>query len=317
MKGIIVGIQDTASMNTGKLYRVILYKREANDTKYSKQQLPEYVLANMLRENKIQLDNAALVDGKIKGTTGELSRFTANKDFHPMVILSEIVADGQTIGYRTANFDGKIQSIRVKDVIAYCNRVASYGAPFQNAMFVQESATKAHIRAYPGQTFFKEVIQRKKTDEAVKSPVSNTKNNSKNLSKLEELFSPEQIDKLVLAKKKGIDVKIIGNNKLTPGQMAILIRGAEDGINVRPFADPAFSEKAMNAYRINAKYGVRITDFIHPGYNAEQIYELSTGWLSGVDITKFSDVKLSAKDMAKKRVYLESLLWNEVEAEQI
>lgn len=317
MKGIIVGIQENTAEYPGKIYRVILYKRENNDTKYSKQQIPEHVLTNMLQNNSINLDNAALVGGKIKGTTGELSRFTANKDFHPMVILSEIVADGQVIGYRTANFDGKIQSIRVKDVLAYCSRVASSGAPFQNAMYVQESATKAHIRAYPGQTFFKEVIQRKKTEEAAKAPVANTKDNSKNLSKLEELFSKEQIEKLVLAKKKGIDVKIIGNNKLTPGQMSVLIKGASEGINVKPFADPAFSEKAMNAYRINAKYGVRIADFIHPGYNAEQIYELSTGWLSGVDITKFSDIKLSAKDMAKKRVYLESLLWNEVEAEQI
>ena len=92
MKGIIVGIQENTAEYPGKIYRVILYKRENNDTKYSKQQIPEHVLTNMLQNNSIHLDNAALVGGKIKGTTGELSRFTANKDFHPMVILSEIVA---------------------------------------------------------------------------------------------------------------------------------------------------------------------------------------------------------------------------------
>lgn len=313
MNGIIVGIQNEEGQ---KIYRVVLYNRTADGCQYNKQAVPEQMLINALRENKLVLDNAKLVDNKIKGTTGDLARFKAN-GFRPMVVMTEIVTDDKVIGYRLATYDGKVTAIRIKEVLAYCARVSGNGAPFQNAMYVAETPTsKAYLRAFPGQTFYQEKIQRNKSKTA-NPAVVDKKTNEKQVSKLEELFNPAQIQQLKLGKAHGVDIRIFGNNKLSADQMKELRQALEDGVDARAFADPAYSVSAMKALRINSKYGVDITYFVNSHYNAEQIYELSTGYLSGVDISQYADHKLSAKDMSKKRVYLESQLWNEVEAKPI
>ncbi len=312
MTGVVVGI-----MNDGvqRVYRVVLYNRTQEGCQYLKQALPEANLIKLMTEGKLVLDNAEVKNNKVKGKTGDLNRFKA-KGFHPMVLLSEIVADGKIMGYRMVTYDGKVQAIRLKDVLAYCARVAPNGAPIQNAMYVPESGSnKAHIRAYPYQTFYQETIKRKKSSVAQPAHVD-TKANQKQVSKLEELFSPAQIQQLKLGKASGVDIRIFGNNKLSANQMKELRLALEDGVNAKVFADPAYSVSSMKALRINAKYGADVTYFVNPKFSAEQIYELSTGLLSGVDIAQYADPNLSAKDMSKKRIYLESMLWNEVEAKQ-
>lgn len=310
MNGIIVGLQEE---NGQKQYRIVLYNRTAEGCSYAKKIVGNDALAKILTEGKLVLDNAEIKDGKIKGKTGELSRFKA-KGFNPMVILSEIVAEGKVIGYRLASFDGKVQAIRLKDVLSYCARVSSNGAPIQNAMYVPESGnTKAHLRAYPGQQFYQETIKREKSRVATPAKVD-TKANQRQVSKLEELFNPAQIEQLKLGKANGVDIRIFGNNKLSANQMKELRLALESGVNAKAFADPAYSVSSMKALRINAKYGVDLTYFVNPKFSDEQIFELSTGYLSGVDITQYADPNLSAKDMSKKRVYLESQLWNTVEA---
>lgn len=313
MTGIVVGIQEE---NGQKIYRVVLYNRTKDGCQYNKQAVHEQMLIKAIGEGKLTLDNVELHNGKLKGKTGELSRFKAN-GFHPMVVLSEIVADGKTIGYRLASYEGKVTAVRLKDVLAYCARVSGMGTPIQNAMYVPESASsKAHLRTYPNQELYQETIQRKRSEVAQPAKV-NKKENEKQVSKLEELFNPAQIQQLKLGKAHSVDIKIFGNNKLSANQMKELRLALEAGVNAKAFADPAYSVDAMKALRINAKYGVDITYFVNPAYNAEQIFELSTGYLSGIDITEFSDPSLSAKDMSKKRVYLESKIWNEVEASQL
>lgn len=309
MEGIIVGIDTSNNVND---YRIIYFDRSNMDN-YRKIAVIETDLIKILREGKIKLDNAALVDGKIKGTTGDLARFK-NSKMHSMVLLSEIVADDKVIGYRLASYDGKVSKVRIKDVLAYCARVSSYGTPIQNAMYVSEKeGQRAHLRAFPGQTFYRETIQRNKTKVA-QPAVVDKKNNEKQVSRLEELFNAAQIKQLKLGKAHGVDIRIFGNNKLSADQMKELRLALEDKVNAKAFADPAYSSSAMKALRINAKYGVDITYFVNPKFNAEQIYELSTGYLSGVDINEYADPSLSAKDMSKKRIFLESELWSEVEA---
>ena len=311
MNGIIVGID---VINQAKAYRIIFYKHEGNDWQFNKQLMHESDLINAMVSRSITLDNAIIDNGAIKGSTGDLNRFNA-KGFHPMVIISEMVADDQIIGYKLASYEGKISNVRIKDVIAYCNRIGSNGAPIQNAMYVAATDTqKAHIRAYPGQTFNKEIITRQKVPTAAPADVSKRDNN-KQLSKIEELFTKDQIEQLKLGKEHGVDIRVYGNNKLSAKQMKELRLALENGVNPMPFADPAFTPDAMKALRIQAKYGVNISTFVNPRYNAAQIYELSTGYLSGVNIKDYADPDMSATDMSKKRVYLESKLWIEVEAE--
>lgn len=311
MTGIIVGIQKENNQN---IYRVVLYNRSENDCQYAKKAINEQALIQAITEGKLVLDNATVVNGKLKGTTGALSRFESAKDFHPVVILSEIVADNVTMGYRIATFDGSVQAIRIKDILAYCARVNMNGSPIQNAMYVPENGmNKPHIRAYPDHKFYQETIKRKKSD--IAQPAKpNMKENQRQVSRLEELFTRAQINQLKLGKENGVDIKIFGNNKLSADQMKEIRLALECGINAKPFADPAYSVSAMKALRLNAKYGVDVTYFVNPKFSAEQIYELSTGYLSGVDIAQYADPSLSAKDMSKKRIYLESQIWNEIQA---
>lgn len=314
MTGIIVGIQKEQNQ---KLYTIVLYNRTENGDQYAKRVVSEQALIKTMVEGKIVLDNATVTNGKLKGTTGSLSRFESNSDIHPLVILSEIVADNKIMGYRFVTYDGNIQARRIKEVLAYCARATSSNSnaiPIQNAMYVPDNgSTKAHIRAYPGYKFYQETIKRKKSD--IAQPAKpNIKDNQKQVSRLEELFTPAQIEQLKLGKASGVNIRVFGNNKLSAAQMQEIRLGLESGINAKAFADPSYSVSAMKALRLNAKYGVDVTYFVNPKFSAEQIYELSTGYLSGVDIAQYADPGLSAKDMSKKRIYLESKLWNDTKA---
>lgn len=311
MTGIVVGIDENQA---GKGYRVVLYQRSEGGCQYDTKLIPEDIIIKNIQNKKLVLDNVDISNGKLKGKTGELSRFKA-KGFHPIVIMTEIVAEDTTIGYRVASYDGKVKAVRLKDIMAYCARVNLNGAPIQNAMYVPENgSSKAHIRAYPGQQFYKEIIHRNKSAVAQPAKVDVNKNQSK-VSKLEELFNREQIKQLRLGKSHGVDIRIYGDNKLSADQMEQIRLALEKGIDARPFADPAYKVDSMKALRIQALYGVDITYFINPKFNAEQIFELGSAFLSGVDVEKLADPKMSAKDMSKQRIYMESQLWSEMEPE--
>ena len=310
--GIIVGVDNNDKEN---LYRVVFYINTPDGYKYKKQLMTESEIVSGIKSNWLCLDNAEVSNNKLKGTTGELSRFNKG-DTHPLVILSEIYVNDILIGYRLVTYEGVVKTARVKDVLAYCNRVYKRGVPIQNAMFVPETRdTKEHIRAYPYQEFRKEVIERRPCKNVVGAKI-NKGENEKQVSRLEELFNKEQIRELKLGKNHGVDIKIYGNNKLSAEQMQQLRIALEDGINAKQFADPAFEADVIRALRINAKCGADIGCFINPKYNANQIFELGTGYLSGVDISQYADPNISANDMAKTRVYLESQLWKEEKAEE-
>lgn len=311
MTGIVVGIDENQGSRN---YRVLLYQRSKDDCQYATKMMTEAILIQNIQNKQLILDNVDVVNGRLKGKTGELSRFKA-KGFHPIVILTEIVADEMTIGYRVVNYDGKVKAVRLKDILGYCNRVNLNGAPIQNAMYVPENGNggrEAHIRAYPGQTFYKEIIQRSKSPVATPAKVDR-KANQKQISKLEELFNQAQIKQLKYGKAHGVDIRIYGDNKLSADQMEQIRLALESGVNAQPFADPAYSAEVMKALRIQAKYGVDITYFINPKFNVQQIFELSSAYLSGVDVAQLADPSMSAKDMSKKRIYLESQLWNTIE----
>lgn len=313
--GIVIGMSDIQNP-LHSTYRLVLYGKKDGQMVYKREVANGEALFKALSSGELVLDNVGIESGKIVGKTGSLERFKPYGNSHPMLVISEIVADGKTIGYRLVTFDGVIKAIRLKDVIAYCERVGDKMVPIQNAMFVQndKSGNSAHLRAFPHQRIRQEVINRNRADTAQPAKVDN-KANGKQVSRLEELFSPAQIQQLKLGKAHGVDIRVFGNNKLSADQMKELRKALEVGVNAKAFADPAYSVEAMRALRINARYGVDVTYFVNPKYNAEQIYELSTGFLSGVDISSYADPSLSANDMSKKRIYLESQLWNEVKAE--
>lgn len=313
MNGIIVGIQYGNLGKTDDVYRLVIYNKIDNKIDYLRKAVDKQNLLRLLAAGQLKLDNAAIVNNNLKGTTGDLNRFKSDK-LRPMVVLSEIVANDKIIGYRLATYEGTIKAVRLKDVIAYCERVSPEGIPFQNAMYVPaKDNQRAHLRAYPGQTFRKEVVEQNRSKIAQPAK-TNTKENAKQLNKLEEIFTPAQIEQLKLGKIHGVDIRVYGNSKLTAKQMEQLRLALEDGVNPKAFADPAFTDSVMHALRLNAKYGVDIAFFVNPKFNSDQVYVLSTGYLSGIDISKFADPEMSATEMDKQRIFLESQLWKEEEA---
>lgn len=244
------------------------------------------------------------------GTTGALKRFTTGKN-KPGVILSQIIDEVGIRGYRVATYNGKITTMRVKDIISYGERISREGGvPIQNAQFVPASGEKkAFFKAYEDGQFLLETITKSKNTYAdVKKP--NVEENGKALRSIKDIFTPEQIEQLTLGKKNGVNIKIYANPALTPGQMKILRVGLEDKVDVRVIARPEFSEDAMQLYADDLRDGLDIKRYLNPEYTIAQISELALGYMAGLDIAKYANPKISAQEMSEIRERLENGIWN-------
>lgn len=318
--GHIVAINKTPG---GTKYNVLLsqYTPETKKWAISKESVAENVLIYAIVSGRVKISNADVQDGKLHGTTGSLDRFNADKatSVRPVVILSELRAhdeQGRLLGYKICTHDGVVKNVRLSDMITNCAKITNYAkanginvVPIQNAMYVEATdTTTAHIKPYTHNQFIVEVMTVNKPTNIEAGTVNQAANNQQ-VSKLEEIFNKEQIAELVLGKKHGINYKLYGNKDLSAAQMRELRKALEDGINPRLYADPKFSVEAMKAYRFQQKYGVDVSGFINPAYNKAQIFELSTGVLSGVDISKMADPKNRAVDMAKIRIALENKIY--------
>lgn len=309
MQGIIVGID--RDNNKNRHFRVVAFEHKGSDWKFSKQRVEEKQLLVAIQKGMV-IVNAEVKDGKLKGRTGDFSRFE-NKVNKPLVIISEMVSkEGTILGFKIANGDGVVKNITNKELVAYCDRISKKGGiPVQNGMYVPEKdGQKAHIRCYPNGEYIKEEIVRKKSANAKPAQVNEEKN-SKSISKLEEIFNSEQIKEIKLGKKNGVNIRIYGNAKLSAEQMKVIREGLEDGINAQLYADPEFSVDAMRILRADMKYGVDVSYYLNPQYNAEQLSELANGFISGVDVSAYADPKNDAQEMAEIRMRLEAKLWAE------
>ena len=198
----------------------------------------------------------------------------------------------------------------------YCRKVSNAGeVPIQNGQYVQESGGRqSFIRAYPGGEYIKEVVVRRRSKH-VKPANVDQQRNEKAISRIEELFTPEQIKQLKLGKMNGVDIKVYGNNKLSAEQMEVIRKGLEDGINAKLYADPAYSVDAMRILRADMKYGVDVSYYLNPEYSAEQLSELANGFISGVDVSVYADPKIPPQEMAEIRMRLENGIWREMDVE--
>lgn len=321
----VVGI---GKIGNEKIYDVLVnsYNPSANPSwQISIQKVKENVLKSAMASNKVKVHNAKIVNGGLVGTTGSLDRFTPKIpiDNAPIVIIAELKVKGspdRLIGYKVASREGKVKNIRAYALINYCTSFVkkaeaanSDAVPIQNYIF---DPARGVLRPYEQGQSIVEYLEVKRPANAKPAQIDQA-HNKRQLSKLEEIFNKDQIQQLKLGKAHGVDIKVYGNAKLSADQMKVIREALEDGIDPRPFADPAFKADAMKAYRFNCKYGVNISDFINPSYDVGQIYELSTAWLEGIDISKLSDPKLSADDMAKIRIDLETKLYDEVQVSVI
>lgn len=324
-EGYVVGIDITEA---GKIYTVILYKYNKNAQgpkwSFSLDKVAERILKAAINAKKVVINNVELTStGDLKGTTGSLDRFNpkVNIGYYPVVALAELrVADGseRLLGYKIADREGKVKNIRLDDFLGYCRRITKIAkrkdsdtVPIQNCMFVSDTADKkGTIKGYIKNQLIVEYIPINKPSNTHPAKLDKAEN-KRQVSKLEELFTPEQIYELKLGKRSGVDIRLYGNNKLSAAQMRALRIALEDKVDIKAFADPSFTAVAMKAYHIQSKYGVDISSFVNPEYTIEQIYELGTAWIDGIDISKMANPKLEAHEMSKIRIEEGQKLWTE------
>lgn len=284
------------------------------DTLYKVLTVDEPTFVKEVNSKKYALVNAAIENGAVVNKTGDLNRFN-NGQNRPLVILAEIRNENDVLlGYRLANYQGRVNNLTLKQTLEYCNKASmTGGVPIQNAMYIAPTSSKgAFIRSYPNGDF--DIQHVKVGKNKYSKPASIDKKENEKVvkkSKLEDLFSQEQIAELKKAKAAGVDIRIIGNNKLSPKQMQVIWEAERDGLRGRLFADPAYDVSHMEFYRAELDCKSDISQILNPKYSLEQMFEISLGIEQGVDITKYANPKNSAKEMATIRTDLYNKLWRD------
>lgn len=312
--GVVVGIDN---INNNKVYRVLVATAEQTEDKgvyrweFKCIMMDKNQILDTFR-NKTNWLNIKLENNEIKGSSGSLTRFEDN-EHKPYVIISQIT-DGhdKTLGYKVADYNGNVTNIVLKEMLAYGNRMTKANKiPVQNAIFVPADGDKReHYKSYPNCRFIIEVLKVNKNKYAENKRVA-IKQNEKKLSRLEEIYTKEQIIELKTGKANGVDIRIFANPALSPKQMNILRRGLERGLNVKPLAFPEFNEMSMRYYIEDLANGMDIKKYLNPQYNIEQISELSLAVEQGLDISKMANPKNSANTMAEIRERLENNIWHD------
>jgi hypothetical protein len=267
----------------------------------------------------LQWLNVKCADGKIKGSSGELSRFNKSATNKPLVIISKITDEKDiTLGYRVADYNGNVATKSLKDMLAYGRSVSKNGGiPVQNAKFNTNNGSKqAFYSAFPGCNFIEEVFVRNNNkNKHTEIRKVNTAENAKSLNKLQDIYTKEQIKELKSGKANGVDIKVYANPKLSAQQMHILRHGLECGANVRPVAFPEFKEDIMGYYVADLINGLDIRNYLNPNYSLAQLACVSTAYDLGLKIGSLADPNLSAEDMEREKDRLAAETWKEEKVE--
>ena len=311
VRGIIINIENINNVN---MISVLFCEKQGKDFRYTTQIVPEASVVAAINAGRVTLDNATVERGRLKGTTGDLKRFSGKGK--PIVILAEIRQDKQgLIGYRVSSANGTVRRVKLKEMLAYAKRKTYAGQiPFQNGIYVKETAErKDFIKAYTADGFDVDIIETRRNEHSTPAKV-NIKSNEKAISKLDELFTKEQQAELRKGKLAGVDIRIYGNNKLSAEQMGLIRQGLEEGLPMKLVADPAYSVQSMKIYMADMRFGYDVSRYLNPKYTAEQIMEVSLGIAEGVDVSKYADPKNTPERMAETRMRLTHDIWKEEHA---
>lgn len=251
--------------------------------------------------------------GKIKETMGSFSRLS-DKTF---IVLQELsTKTGTIVGYRLLNpSNGSIIAKKKEDIVAYASK--SDKPLLQNGII-----RSGRVNCYPDSPFQKCIIGVKKKP-AVRKPehirkvpedVNKVNPESKPTSGADLLsqFSKEQKKELALAKKNGVNLRIIANPKLTPEQMRVIWLAKKDGVYSEYFANPEMSVDCMKLYSavLTSKRMVKECSLLlsKPELEYSCLYELYASLASGLDYTQW--IGLDASNIREKREIAEKTLWD-------
>lgn len=306
----VVGIDKTPN---GDAYRVLSVSltqtgKMQYDWSYMRSIIPESKILESIKAGEKWL-NVKAESGKIKGNGASLSRFVNNKN-RPFVILSQITNGKRTIGYRVANYDGNVTTIPLKRMVEHGFKMTAInGVPVQNAIFVPSEDRKvSHYKSYPNQNFIEELFVQKSNTNKVQTRVAE-KTNEKNITKLEDIFTKQQIAEIRAGQKSGVNVRIYANPALSAEQMHELRKGLESKLDVRCLANPQFKVDVMKYYIADLATGLNIKEYLNPNYSLAQLSEVSTAYELGLDISELSNPKLSAREMAEISTRLSLNTW--------
>lgn len=319
---MIVAVIDRREFKGVCSYKLVAVNKKDGKVDYAVKIMEEKAVIKALNERKYTLINAKVENGKLKGTTGSLSRFDTTPK--PFVIITEmvnVVGDTQTvIGYRVSDSKGVVAAISKNKLIEMCKK----GRALQNAIFVSDSEDRAaHIRAFEEGQFIREVVVLPKSKKSEYSAPSNEDYEEKDRVAKEEMekapkkenplaqFTPEQRAVLQEAHNDGLEIKYLWNTKYSVEQMKALVRVMRDGNNPSRFATPEYSARQMAWLGLGLKMKADITNELNPKYNEAQLNMIRTGTLRGVDTSKYANPSISATNMEKMLVQLsDSLLEN-------
>lgn len=308
------------SQGSPRNFRVLLEEEivtnDGQKFSYKKFNVTEPELVTFYRKYKSLCVNFTVtVGGGIKTTQGDSSRYDLNRCGVTRIILGEIRNfdnKDELLGYRLADSNGNTRRMLLKDCIAIGTEVKKRNeVPFANAQFVNQDGKKAFYRSYMTDGFPKEYIKIQRKNTHAKETVVDKKENEKAVKKIEDLFTKEQILELKKAKKSGVDIRIIGNAKLSPEQMRSIRIAEAEGLKARRYADPAYKVENMEFMRVEMETGGDISYMLNHNYNTEQLFELSRAYEYGVDISKVANPKLSADEMSRLVDDLSKEIWTD------
>lgn len=256
---------------------------------------------------RVEAGNFEVTGAGVKGKGASLDRLAKG---NPLVIVAEVKIKGSDtlLGYIVANSSGKTSRVKKADLIGFCVKEAKEGrVPIQNAQFVNEDVAEPFIRTYKGVKFLAEYLQIGKVKNTTKAPYKT----SQAAPAPENQFTPEQIKELQAAEQAGVDKTIIMNPKLSADKMHIIWTAEKNGVPARAVADPNYSKEAMMYVIVEMTHKHPYEFLLNSGYNTEQMMQLTLGYMTGVDISKYADPKLSAMEMSERRKRMELNVWSD------
>lgn len=291
------------------------FDEEGKLIKLNKRFVSDKGLVEMLKQG-IVVENIKLSTDKktLAMKSGALTRLDKCK----FVVLSRIIDQyDNIIGHTILDHNGNYKRMMTKQIVQLAEKVlAEKGIPYMNAIYVPTTEERAaHIKAYPECEFPLELYIRKARNQYAE--VAETAPHKEEAPKAEELklksskFTEAQLKEIRAGLDSGIDTRIYMDPKISAKKMQLLRLNMESGFDVRPFTNPHYlyrvSEDSLGlvlAYQ-QVRFSMDVLqELLNPEYTVDQLAELQSAIIKGIDISSFADPKLTPEQMieAKRKV---------------
>lgn len=101
-----------------------------------------------------------------------------------------------------------------------------------------------------------------------------------------------------------LDVNLIADTNLSYEQMNELLSAMKKGIDVSDYVDPMLTPMEMYGITVSKLTSVNTRKYFLDDFNDDQLYEIFTGIEQGLDVSTFAKVEISANDMQDMRLSL-------------